>query len=52
MLENKSQNLGHLPVADGALEELVLKAPEALRQLKERGTPLRRAPGLRWITAR
>lgn len=51
VLKHQCEDLDHLPVTTRVLEQLTLHLPEGFRQLGE-GAPLRRAPGLRWMTAR
>ena len=51
VLEHQREDLDHLPVTAGALEEMTLQPSERIGHLVN-GAPLRSAPGLRWITAR
>ena len=51
VLENKGKDLHHLPVAARMLEQVALQLRNA-SGISANGAPLRKAPGLRWITAR
>jgi hypothetical protein len=51
MLQNQRQDIDHLAVATKTLEQMPLQAPKA-SGISVKGAPLRKAPGLRWMTAR
>ena len=51
MLQDQGEDLDHLAVAARLLEQMLLQDPEGLGS-SAKGAPLRRAPGLRWTTAR
>jgi hypothetical protein len=51
MLQHKGKDLDHLASPPGFAQEMLLQPLKASGSSRN-GAPLRRAPGLRWTTAR